>query len=481
MTKILVIGTGPLFSPEIRVFSGQSLRTWHFTKPLLNAGHEVRLVVVPTEGQPPPATTNNEPLIPCYKGTFVYGLVPTNDRQQILATLHDVLRKEPFDCIVAVNLNAAAIVCRLETILPMWFDLNGHLMGEAQAKCRVYGDDTYLRHFWKRERAVLRRGDRFSSVSHKQMYAVLGELGAVGRLNLHTFSHPFVSVVPNAVCEDFWNTALYPAEKSYRGVVFPMDAFAVLWSGGFNTWTDCRTLAGALSLAMEQNPRIHFVATGGAIPSHDELTYEMFKSEMTKTGLRNRCHLLDWVETRELFPLYKECDLGINIDSLNYETLFGARNRLTNLMAAGLPVLTTLGTEISEIIDENHIGYTVRIGRVQELADAMLRVAVNPVERRQIAYRAKTYCLENFTYEATTHPLTRWAEKPESAPDNEFKIRHHPGNNQLNDIASNSLDNEAMWLDRMDIEELLHNRHDLESIRGKKLFQLYKRFFGKNW
>jgi len=47
--------------------------------------------------------------------------------------------------------------------------------------------------------------------------------------------------------------------RAFRGEKVPNDAFAVLWSGGFNTWADPDTLASGLILAMGREPRIHFV------------------------------------------------------------------------------------------------------------------------------------------------------------------------------------------------------------------------------
>ena len=477
MSKILLIATGPLFSPDLTVFNGQALRTWHITKPLIEAGHEVDLIALVIGGLVPEEERSAE-LKPATKGDFQYSLLTTTRDDEILGALQTAVDSKPYDAIVAVNNHTAEHVCRLNTQLPIWVDLHGHIMGEAQAKCFVYNDDQYLKHFWKKQRIALRRGDRFSVVSFKQMFATLGELGTLGRLNKHTFAHQFCSVVPIAAQEDFLQSSNYPTDRSFRGRIFPENAFAVLWSGGFNTWTDTRTLVAALSLAMEQDPRIHFVATGGSIPGHDEITYPSFQEELAKTGFQDRCHLLGWVETRQLFSLYRECDLGINIDSLNYETIFGARNRLTNMMAAGLPILTTFGTEISEILDESHLAYTVPLGNVQAYADALIKAARNPVDLRTMASRAKRYCQENFSYDATTQTLLKWASAPTRSPDNEQKVQRWPDQKRLDLVTLNSLEEEALRVETLDIDHLLRCEHDLTAIRGKKLFRIYKWLFG---
>src|SRR5690606_18542702 len=127
-----------------------------------------------------------------------------------------------------------------------------------------------LAHFWSRQRTVLRRADKISVSGHKQMYAVIGELGALGRLGYRNAAHNFCSYVPIAADPMFLDIDLPVTDKVFRGSLFPDDAFAVLWTGGYNTWTDIKALAAALTLAMEQVPRLRFVSTGGAIPGHNE-------------------------------------------------------------------------------------------------------------------------------------------------------------------------------------------------------------------
>lgn len=478
MSKILVIGTGPLYSPDIKVFCGQSLRTWHVTETLRNAGHTVDLVVLQTDGHEPAPELRGQVAQARY-GTFNYGIIHSWTPAEVLPLLQQVLESKPFDAIVSVNVNAGAIVARLETQLPIWADLMGHMMGEAQAKCLTEKQDDLLLHFWKRQRAVLRRADRLSVSGQKQMYAVLGELGVLGRLGHRSAQHPYCSLIPIAADPMFLSMDLPVLDKKYRGTLFPDDAFVLLWTGGYNTWTDVHALAAALTLAMEQVPRLRFVSTGGAIPGHNEGTYPEFVDLMKRSGFDDRCHFLGWVEGGELPQLYAECDLGLNIDGLNYETLLGGRNRLLNMMAAGLPVLTTIGTEISELIAEHRLGYSVRIGKVQDYADAMIRAAKISPERRNLGNRARSYVKENFTPEAVMKPLLKWAAEPALAPDNQAKVDAFPDELRLDEIAMNPLEEEALALELglvSEARELRQKVADLEQevaqLRGSRFYKL---------
>jgi len=477
LSKILVIGTGPLYSPEIKVFCGQSLRTWHVAKTLRDAGHAVDLIVMQTDGHAPDGEVAGQIAHARYEG-LNYGIIHTWEPDAVLGVLQQAHDSSDYDCIVAVNVNAAAIAARLRTHLPMWCDLMGHMMGEAQAKCGVERSNELLLHFWSRQRRALRRADKVSVSAHKQMYAVLGELGVLGRLGFENAAHPFCAVVPIAADPMFLDLDLPVATKRFRGDLFPEESFTVLWTGGYNTWTDVETLAAALSLAMEQVPRMRFVSTGGAIPGHNESTYPQFQDLMRRSGYIDRCHFLGWVEGEEIPPLYAECDLGLNIDGLNYETLLGGRNRLVNMMAAGLPVLTTLGTELSEIICDNRLGYTVHIGKVQEFADALIRASKISPERRQLGQRGRSYVKEHFSPEAVMRPLLKWAAAPFMAPDNEAKLRRAGENvRALGEIASNPLEEEALALENGLLYENEHLRREVERLQSELLQLRGSRFY----
>ena len=44
MTRILILGAAPLPFESLARQYAANLRTWHFTKPLLDDGHDVRLI-----------------------------------------------------------------------------------------------------------------------------------------------------------------------------------------------------------------------------------------------------------------------------------------------------------------------------------------------------------------------------------------------------------------------------------------------------
>ena len=474
MKKILAIGSGPLLEKGVKKIGGHCLRTWHFVKPLLDDGHRVSLVTLPIPDRArPPEMFRESSEKRKYEG-LPYIAFLKEDPEYLYPFLSSEIDRFKPDCIIGVNTHPSGVAAKAAAHTPLWADLNGWAMAEGQTRARLDGSDKFLHHFWRDERDSARRADRFSTVTKNQKYALMGELAALGRFNRHTFDYPFAEVVENAVNPMFTQPAPSEYAAELKGDKIPRDAFVVLWSGGFNTWTDVNLLYEALSTAMEKDERIYFVSTGGSIDGHDEKTYTDFHKLLAASPFRKRFFLLGWVEAEYLPGIYAESDIGINVDAVNYETLFGARNRITNMLAAGLPVVTTLGTEISHTIRKKDLGRATPLGDPRAFAEAILELSSNKFLIREMSEKVKDYALEKYSYEYTTKPVREWVQNPEPAPDNQAKIKKHPSRRDLLGVWLNGVEKPWALLRDEDVEPMIHARRDLNLIREKPLFKLYK-------
>lgn len=409
MTRILILGAAPLpFEPQRRQYAA-NLRTWHFARPLLDDGHQIRLIggrlpkTYPADADPISVTRRD--------GLEYYSLSGElfHDRGYVQELCDE------FDpqAILGVNTHPSSRAVLIDTERPIWCDLNGWIMAEAQTKSYVYDDDRYLSHFWNMEREVLDRADVISTVSEAQANATVGELAVRGRLGRRCFGYPFVHRIPNAISEIDYRHS----RKVFRGTRVDDDAFVVLWAGGYNTWTDVELLYDALTTAMAEIPELFFVSTGGAIEGHDEITFESFRQRAAASRYADRFHFAGWVPTEDVPSYYFESDLGINVDSFNYETVFGARNRLNDMMKVGLAVLTTTGTEISHVIARRNLGLTCATGDAAGFAERMTWAARHRDELAAMAGAGRDFVHREYSYERTTLPVRAWARDPRRAPD----------------------------------------------------------------
>ena len=404
-----MFGYGPLPVEGLRL-SGPTVRTWHFLQALRAAGHEVCLIADRIHGAYPDDLPDL--LTRDYDGWRYHSL--SEARWHHPETLRPLVKAAQADCAIAVNTPACMIAAEAVGDLPLWGDLNGSIMAEAQMKALVYGDDGYLGHFWQQERRALDRVDKFSTVSERQQWALIGELGLWGRLNQWTSGYEFAVTIPNAV-----ETAPFPPPTRHviRGLLAADDAFVILYSGGYNTWADVDTLFGALEQVMAERPEIVFVSTGGRIEGHDDLTYVRFQTMIASSRFRQRFHLCGWVPTDLLPAYYLESNIGVSTDRFSYEAQLGSRNRILDWMRAGLPSVSSSLTELSAQIVTAGAGLTYRPGSVTDLADCLRRCAADRQATAHMGERACALLAERFTFSVTATPLIEWVARPSHAPD----------------------------------------------------------------
>ena len=112
---------------------------------------------------------------------------------------------------------------------PVWVDLNGHVMAEGQSKAFRLNEDSPLSAFFNLEYPIICNADIFSAVAESQKWALIGELGLVGRANRFNSNVQFCHVIPNGL----EGPIVRPATELIRGKKVGKDDFLILWSGGF--------------------------------------------------------------------------------------------------------------------------------------------------------------------------------------------------------------------------------------------------------
>lgn len=450
-----MIGYGPLPRAGMEYVAAPALRTRHFLKPVLDAGHTISLFTLPLSGTEGPESEVAAIQPDTYEG-IAYQRFSNHNGEFAIRTLNDLLEDLAPEAIVGVNTYPSYVAALLGSTIPVWADLNGYWMAEMQGRCRTENSDAHLADAWAIERSIVRRCDKFSAVSRPQLHAVIGEMAGVGRLNQYTFHYQFGHHIPNAAYR--WPEPpadADPPQPVVRGPRVPPESFIILWSGGFNVWADIPTMVRAIDMLMDQYPTVHFVTTGGAIRGYVSRPYEQYRELVEQSSHRERYHDLGWIDSDRLRRVYREANIGINVDSRNYETLFGARNRINAMAAEGLPVVSTLGTEVTEWLHDAQALLTTPLGDPAALAHAIEPWIEQAEGLRMFAERAEIVMREDFSYEVTTQPLLDWLDNPRLAPDNQAKLDLVDGRlSDLNAVSINELEEEALLLLRHGAQRL---------------------------
>jgi len=409
--RILVLGFSPLpFEPELRLCA-LSHRTWHIAQALLADGHQVTVVGVRMADSY--RSPERLPSVLRFRGqhfTYYSAEHAAFEGGELLPRICAQLQP---DAIVAVHAYCGWIASRLKTDAALWADLCGYGMAEAQARAAQDDSDQAISEAWRRERATLARADAFSVVSLRQKYATIGELAAIGRLRARNYGQDRVHYLPNAI----ENLPYRHRQQLLRGRLVGDEDFVILWAGGYNTWTDVDTLFAGLTAAMAEDPRIKFVSLGGALPGRDEKTFYRFRQRAAASAFADRFIFAGWVPNESVPNYYFESDVGINIDRFGYEMLMGDRYRIWDMLRAGLPVITSLGTETSQLVRDERLGLAFAPGDADGLKQAVLTLARDEALRRRCALRGRDYVFRHRLVEQVMAPLRRWAQAPERTAD----------------------------------------------------------------
>lgn len=489
--KILLFGMSPMpFENDKKVY-GTGIRTWQFLMPLLQNGCKICVCnyAIPSAYDKDFKNLmfgDFEVIADGKKFTFEYNILKGEDFEDVELLKGIYTRFKP-DCIIGCSFYPSYIASRLigclkeegvkninnnnkdASSIPFWADLFGHVMAEAQARAYIDNSDECLFHYWNSEYSIISTADVFSAVSERQKYALIGELGAVGRLNMHTNGYEFAYCIPcgippepfkhkKNVLNDFKEDATEIVENNIRNYAYidhdsgsiingdigtdrncsginqdgigiggestekdkktgRNNAFIVLWTGGYNTWTDIDTLYGGLIKAMEKNKNIKFVSTGGEIPEQDIKTYPRFLKMIENSQFRDNFIMKGWIKGEDVPNYYFESDIGINIDKDIYEVRLGSKNRILDWFRAGLCVLSSNVCELTEIIERENIGYTFKAGDPDDLANKIIFLAGNKDLLKQTALRGQKFAYDNFNFKKTTEALQNWTSNPLPAPD----------------------------------------------------------------
>jgi glycosyltransferase involved in cell wall biosynthesis len=169
--------------------------------------------------------------------------------------------------------------------------------------------------------------------------------------------------------------------------------FTVGFLGTLKPWHGLDVLLEAFSLVAHSNPVYRLLIVG------DGPLLELLDSRLTEEGLRSRATLTGSVDPSDVPRWLGLMDVG-TAPYANAQELYFSPLKLVEYMAAGLPVVASRGGQIEELVTHEKTGLLVEPGNALDLAAAIKRLREKPEFARDVSRAARTYVLENLTWDA---------------------------------------------------------------------------------
>ena len=261
----------------------------------------------------------------------------------------------------------------------------------------------------------LRRADYFICASEKQRSLWLGQLAAEGRVNPYTYDSSsdlrrLIDVVPFGI-----SPTLPENKEDLIRKTFPQikkDDFVLLWAGGVYDWFDPQTIVKALHKLNNEKIKIVFMGLThpnknipemNAVKELKKLANELSMTNKTVFFVEN------WINYEERSQYLLNANVGISAHFDHVETEFSFRTRILDYFWTGLPVITTKGDTLADLIEENKAGLTVAVLDVDGWANAINELFTNNQKFTEFKNNSKKIST-NYYWKEVLKPLYKFVQ-----------------------------------------------------------------------
>ena len=382
--------------------AGPGIRYLNFAREL-RSGNDVTLIV--------PFETDIEP----------------NGFEVVVANVWDPAEIGPLvadaDCVIAQRLSVPTMRKLARTRTRRIYDLYAPLHIENLALDSGQGDDRQPAEAAQLNRlaetVVLLTGDAFVCASERQRDLWLGALLQLGRVDHEVFGRDpslrgLIDVVPFGISPE----PPRAHERVLRGVMpgIGEQDRVLLWPGGIWNWFDPLTVIDAVGEIARRRDDVRLVFLGLQHPNPHVPRMRMAAEAVARAeelDLTNRVVFFKegWVPYEQRGAYLLEADLGVSAHFDDLESRFAFRTRLLDCFWAGLPVVTTSGDVLGDLVERRGLGRAVAPGDVGGWV-AALESLLDDSDAYERARAAMTSVRDEYAWPRVVEPLRRLARAP---------------------------------------------------------------------
>lgn len=259
--------------------------------------------------------------------------------------------------------------------------------------------------------------------SERQRDYWLGRYCALGRMTpeVYKFDRSFrklIDVVPFGLPQSA-PTRIGPGMKgSVPGI--NKDDFVLLWGGGVWQWFDPLTIIKAVSNLVPRFPQIKLYFLGIKSPNPQVPMMQMaVRAKKLAEDLnifnKNVFFCDTWTSYEDRANYLLDADVAVSAHFDLPETRFSFRTRILDYLWAGLPILTTKGDQLADMIAAGNAGEALGYEDVEGWTQALAKL-IDDQQRAQMFRNGSQALAQQFQWNLVSEPLVRFCKEPHRLP-----------------------------------------------------------------
>ena len=262
--------------------------------------------------------------------------------------------------------------------------------------------------------------------SERQRDYWIGRFCALGRIDprMYRFDkslRKLIDLVPYGLPADQpQKRAGGPSLRDIQGIA-PSDP-VLLWGGGVWDWFDPLTPINAVGRLVSRIPHLRLVFMGTRSPNPKvpemDMTARARRLSADLGLLDKHVFFLDgWVAYEDRLNYLLDADIAISAHFDLPETSYSFRTRILDYLYAGLPILTTRGDELAELIEKNGAGRALDYQDIdgwEKAIEEMVTARAAGITDSGIRSRELS---QRFLWENNAKPLLQFLQAPYHSPE----------------------------------------------------------------
>lgn len=286
---------------------------------------------------------------------------------------------------------------------------------EAQREWPLVQQEAQNHFFLSIMNTQLAVADHILVASDRQRDYLLGAITALGRLTPDEYRadaslDQLISLLPFG----YQNEAPQVTNRRALGEFVPhfnaQKDHVLIWGGGIWNWFDPLSMIEAVAkLATKRNDiKLLFLGTKHPNPNTPEMKMLNEAHALAEKLKVKDSHVFfneGWVSYSELANYLKPASIGVSTHFDHAETRLSFRTRILSYIWAGLPILSTKGDAMSDLVEREGIGITVDYQDVDGICQAIVALIDNKTLRTEIKDNMEKLW-PRFTWDELVAPLS---------------------------------------------------------------------------